>query len=259
MPRSRPALAPVLDLPLVFAIGLLGSAHCVGMCGGFVVALGHAQRGGPSIHIRQSLYFLGKTATYALFGAAAGAAGAAVGLALSGFQGLVSLGLGLVLVVVGLSLCGVLHRLGFAERIAGRFAGRFAGARVLGEAVRRLVARGTAGATFGLGMLNGLLPCALVYGLLARAAAAGSPLGGAAVMAVFGLGTIPALYLTGLFGNLVPPTRRLWLSRLGGVLIVALGVLTMARGATAFGLTDGHAAHGSEQQILCLPTPDAEP
>lgn len=255
MPRSRSASAPVYDLPLVLAIGLLGSAHCVGMCGGFVVALGHAQRGGPSIHVRQSLYFFGKTATYALFGAAAGAAGAAVGLALSGFQGLVSLGLGLVLVVVGLSLCGVLHRLGFAERIAGRFAG----ARVLGEAVRRLVARGTAGATFGLGMLNGLLPCALVYGLLARAAATGSPLGGAAVMAVFGLGTIPALYLTGLFGNLVPPTRRLWLSRVGGVLVVALGVLTMARGATAFGLMDGHAAHAGEQQILCLPAPDAQP
>jgi sulfite exporter TauE/SafE len=241
----------VLDLPLVFAIGLLGSAHCIGMCGGFVVALGHAQRGGPSIHVRQSLYFLGKTATYALFGAAAGAAGAAVGLALSGFQGLLSLGLGLVLVVVGLSLAGVLRRLGFAERIAGRFAG----ARVLGEAVRRLVARGTAGATFGLGMLNGLLPCALVYGLLVRAAAAGSPLGGAVVMAVFGLGTIPALYLTGLFGSLVPPTRRLWLNRAGGVLVVALGVLTIARGATAFGLVDGHEAHTGEQQILCLPTP----
>src|SRR5690606_5973785 len=155
-------------------------------------------RGRGSIHVRQSLYFLGKTATYALFGAMAGAAGAAVGLAFSGFQGLLSLVLGLVLVLVGLSLCGVLRRLGLA---AGG-AHRFAGARVLGEAVRALVARGTAGATFGLGMLNGLLPCALVYGLLVRAAAAGSPLGGAAVMATFGLGTIPALYLTGLFGSL---------------------------------------------------------
>src|SRR5690606_18776304 len=136
-----------------------------------------------------------------------------------------------------------------------RVAHRFAGARVLGEAVRALVARGTAGATFGLGMLNGLLPCALVYGLLVRAAAAGSPLGGAAVMATFGLGTIPALYLTGLFGSLIPPTRRLWLIRIGGVLVVALGVLTMARGATAFGLmAHEHSAPG-EQHILCLPTP----
>lgn len=244
---------PVLDLPLVFAIGLLGSAHCVGMCGGFVVALGHAQQGGPSIHVRQGLYFLGKTATYALFGAAAGAAGAAVGLALSGFQGLLSLALGLVLVVVGLSLTGVLRRLGFAERIAGRFAG----ARMLGQAVGRLVARGTPGATFGLGMLNGLLPCALVYGLLVRAAAAGTPLGGAVVMAVFGLGTIPALYLTGLAGTrLLSPTRRLWLNRIGGVLVVALGVLTIARGATAFGGGPGHASHApGEHQILCLPTP----
>lgn len=237
------------DLPLVFLIGVLGSAHCVGMCGGFVVALN--AHGGGSVHARQGLYFLGKTATYALFGALAGAAGAAVGLAFSGFQGILSLLLGLVLVAVGLSLCGVLQRLGFAERIAGRFAG----VRLLSQAIGRLVARGTPGATFGLGMLNGLLPCALVYGLLARAAATGSPWGGAAVMAVFGLGTIPALYATGWAGSFFRPTRRLWLMRLGGVLVVALGLLTMARGATAFGGGHGHEASAGEQHILCLPTP----
>ena len=238
------------DLPLIFTIGLLGSAHCVGMCGGFVVALGQAQRGAGSLHLRQSLYFLGKTATYALFGAVAGAAGAAVGLAFSGFQGMLSLVLGLAIVVIGLSLCGILQRLGFAERIGQRFAG----VRLLGTAIGRLVARGTPGATFGLGMLNGLIPCALVYGLLARAAAVGTPLGGAAVMATFGLGTIPALYLTGVAGSAISPSRRLWLNRLGGVVVVALGVLTMVRGASALGTMEGHdAASPGEHKIICLP------
>jgi sulfite exporter TauE/SafE len=103
-------------------------------------------------------------------------------------------------------------------------------------------------------MLNGLIPCALVYGLLARAAAAGSPLGGAAVMATFGLGTIPALYLTGFAGSAIPPTRRLWLSRLGGVVVVALGVLTIVRGASAFGTMDGHNTGHGDHKIMCLPT-----
>jgi sulfite exporter TauE/SafE len=108
---------------------------------------------------------------------------------------------------------------------------------------------------FGLGMLNGLLPCALVYGLLARAAATGNPLDGAVVMAVFGLGTVPALYATGWAGSFFRPARRLWLMRLGGVLVVALGLLTMARGTMAFGGGHGHDAPAGEQHILCLPTP----
>lgn len=236
------------ELLLVFAIGLLGSAHCVGMCGGFVVALGAAQRGG-SVHTRQALYFAGKTATYAAFGLLAGAAGAAVGLALSGFQGILGVGLGLVLVAVGLGLCGVFRRFDLADRITQRVAG----ARALGEAVRRLVTRGTPGATFGLGALNGLIPCGLVYALLVQAAATGSALGGAAVMATFGLATVPALYLTGLVGHWLPAPKRVWMTRLGGVLVVALGLLTIARGATALDLLTHAPTAAATEQLICNP------
>lgn len=232
----------MLELGLVFMVGVLGSAHCVGMCGGFVIALS-AQRSGGSVAVFQALYFAGKTTTYALFGAVAGGLGAAAGMALAEAQGVLSLALGAALVVVGLSLCGALRRLGFADRI-GR---RFSGARWLAVAAGRLVARGSGAATFGLGMLNGLLPCALVYGLLARAAAEGAPLGGAAVMAAFGLGTVPALALTGAFGRFVPPARRLTLSRVGGVLVVLLGLMTFARGVYAF------APHEGEAGVMCLP------
>src|SRR5690606_34594939 len=129
-------------------------------------------------------------------------------------------------------LCGMFRRLDLADRITQRVAG----ARELGGAVRRLVARGTPGATFGLGALNGLIPCGLVYALLVKAAATGSALGGAAVMATFGLATVPALYLTGLVGHWLPAPKRVWMTRLGGVLVVALGLLTLARGATALDL-----------------------
>lgn len=236
------------ELLLVFVIGLLGSAHCVGMCGGFVVALGAAQRGG-SVHARQALYFAGKTATYAVFGLLAGVAGAAAGLALSGFQGILGVVLGLVLVAVGLGLCGMFRRLDLADRITQRVAG----ARELGGAVRRLVARGTPGATFGLGALNGLIPCGLVYALLVKAAATGSALGGAAVMATFGLATVPALYLTGLVGHWLPAPKRVWMTRLGGVLVVALGLLTLARGATALDLLTHTPGATATEQLICSP------
>lgn len=236
------------ELLLVFVIGLLGSAHCVGMCGGFVVALGVAQRGG-SVHARQALYFAGKTATYAAFGLLAGAAGAAVGLALSGFQGLLGVGLGLGLVAIGLGLCGAFRRLDLASRITQRVAG----ARALGEAIRRLVTRGTPGATFGLGALNGLIPCGLVYALLVKAAATGSALGGAAVMATFGLATVPALYLTGLVGRWLPLSKRVWMTRLGGVLVIALGLLTVARGAAALDLLAPAPTTTGAEQLICNP------
>jgi uncharacterized protein len=233
----------LLDLPVVFLVGLLGSAHCVGMCGGFVVAVAHAG-GRRRASVRQAAYFAGKTSTYALFGALAGLAGGAVGIALSGFQGLLSLLLGLALVGVGLGLCGVLRRFAGFTPIGGRAAA------VLGGAVRRLVASDRLHAVFGLGAVNGLLPCGLVYGMLAKAATTGSAGAGALTLAVFGLGTVPALFAAGLFGALMPPARRLWLQRAGGVLVLALGALTLARAAVAFALLDPTLVPGGEA-LLC--------
>ncbi|NNF58123.1 MAG: sulfite exporter TauE/SafE family protein [Rhodothermaceae bacterium] len=235
----------MLDLWVVFLIGLLGSAHCVGMCGGFVALLGHTASTGAARR-RQAAYFSGKTATYAVMGALAGWVGGAAGIALSGFQGLLSVFLGLVLVAIGLGLCGLLHYLPGAGRVSSRVAV------YLGPAVRRLVQQDRPSALFGLGAVNGLLPCGLVYGMLAKAATTGSAAGGALTLAVFGLGTVPALALVGAVGALMPPARRLWLQRAGGVLVVALGVLTLTRAAAAFGLLSPEAAPHAHT-LLCLP------
>ncbi len=214
----------------------------MGMCGGFVALLAHTGPAGRAHH-RQAAYFVGKTATYAVLGALAGLAGGLVGIAISGAQNALSVVLGLVLVGVGLGLCGVLHRLPGAGALSGRVAAR------LGPAVRRLMQNGRSGALIGLGALNGLLPCGLVYGMLAKAATTGSAAAGAATLAVFGLGTVPALALAGTVGALVPPARRLWLQRAGGILVIALGCLTIARVVMAHPVP----ATGGVQQILCLP------
>ena len=233
----------MLDLPVIFLVGLLGSAHCVGMCGGLVAAVTHG-RGGRTSGV-QARYFLGKTLSYTALGALAGLVGGAAGIVLAGFQGMLSVALGLVLVAVGLALCGAFRALG-PTRL-----GRWASARLYAP-VGHLLASERRGAVVALGALNGLLPCGLVYAMLAKAATTGSATAGALTLAVFGLATLPALSVVGWLGGRVPPARRLWLQRAGGVLVVLLGVLTVARAATALALLTpeaGTAAH----HLLCVP------
>lgn len=223
--------------PLVAALlaGLLGSAHCVGMCGGFVALLGVGSE--RSVAPRQAAYFAGKTLTYSAFGAIAGGAGHSLAEAFGAFGGTVGLGLGVLMVVAGLAVCGV----SWGRRTSG---GRFAAC--LGPVVGRLVASERRGAVVALGAVNGLLPCGLVYGMLAVAATSGGAARGALVMAVFGLATVPALAVVGVLGARMRPERRVWMQRLAGVLVVAMGLLTVARSAPALAAPTGHAPHAAE-------------
>lgn len=224
----------MLDLAAAFTAGLLGSAHCVGMCGGLVALVGAGRRAG--VGPRQAAYFAGKTLTYAAFGAAAGGGGLALREVLAGFGGAVSVALGAAMVVAGLAVCGVAWGRG---AVASRLASR------LSPVVGRLAGSERPGALVALGAVNGLLPCGLVYGMLAVAATSGSVGRGALTMAVFGLATVPALALVGVLGARLRASRRLALQRLAGVLVVAMGVLTVVRGASALGHEGPHADHGA--------------
>jgi sulfite exporter TauE/SafE len=226
-----------------FVVGLLGSAHCVGMCGGITAALLHG-RGRPGGAL--ALYLVGKTAAYAALGAAAGGLGVLAGLAASGVQAVLSLGFGAVLVVVGLGTCGVVR-----PWDAGKSASF---ASILARPLGRLMRSERPEALLGVGALNGLLPCGLVYAMLAQAAAVGEPATGALTLAAFGAGTAPALGLVGVFGGRVPVERRLWMQRAAGVLVIGLGLLTATRAATALRAeraldVDRPATHAP----LCLP------
>ncbi len=230
------------DLIVVFIIGLFGSAHCIGMCGGFVVAMGQLHGGSGRARAMQSLYYVGKTMTYTVFGAVAGAFGAAVGAAIGGVQDALSIALGIVIVLIGLSLAGVFSRLRALPTVPG--------VQALSGAIGKLLQRRSGASLFALGALNGLLPCGLVYALLVKAAATGSVVGGAATMAVFGLATVPALYILSLSSGLMRPLWRNRLSRIGGVLVVVLGLLTIARGTPARPAVMGllHGTGGNQEQ-----------
>lgn len=231
----------MLNLPAVFLVGLLGSAHCVGMCGGFVALLG---AGGPGAARRQVAYFAGKTLTYSVYGALAGAAGFALGDLFAGFGGVLSVGLGVAMVLAGLAVAGVAWgRTGVVSRFALR----------LGPVIGRLVQSDRPGALVALGAVNGLLPCGLVYGMVAVAATSGGAAQGALTMAVFGLSTIPALAVVGAFGSRLRPSGRVAMQRVAGVLVVLMGLLTVARGAHALA-SDSGASHTGHAEVLCTTT-----
>ncbi len=194
-----------------FTIGLASSAHCAGMCGVFAVRAGT----GGSPTGRMALYLGGKTFTYVFLGAVAGLAGAAVLDTVQGAAPWLAFAVAGVLLVTGARLLLPAHAIG----AGGSFLGR-----LLAPAFRAAHGAESAGGPFALGAVTGLLPCGVVYVAALRGAATGTPLGGAAAMAAFGLGTMPILAAIGLFGaralRMFGPAR---LRVAGGVILILAG------------------------------------
>ena len=205
--------------------GLLGSFHCVGMCGGFVLALDRPGRVPWRRLAVQGSLLLGKACTYVLLGALAGAAGATALRApwFSAAQVALSVVAGLLMILAGFQLLGLLKGLP-----AG---GLFGPGSAYERAIHAVAnARGLA-APFAMGALTGLLPCPLVYAFLAAALAAGSFLGAVGTMALLGLTSAPALLLVGFTGGRLAPHVRARAVRAAGVVVIVLGLITVARGA----------------------------
>ncbi|HCR49869.1 MAG TPA: sulfite exporter TauE/SafE family protein [Rhodothermales bacterium] len=209
------------ELWLVFLTGLMGSAHCVGMCGGFVLMI-QAPNNTANHMIRQTAYFIGKTFTYMMFGFVVGMLGMAVTMSISGLQDWISIGAGLFMIVAGLGIFGVVRSV---EGVGGLNKTNF-----YKDAFRKFVQQKSVVGAYGLGLLNGLLPCGLLYGVLAQAAATGKPVQASIMMFVFGIATVPALWLLGMFGHLLTPAWKRRMNLFAGVLIILMGVMSMMRG-----------------------------
>jgi sulfite exporter TauE/SafE len=216
----------MMDGLLIFLGGLLGSGHCVGMCGGFALALGSARPGLLSNLRRQLLYGLGRVFTYTAGGAAAGYAGWRLTASLRSLvnvQAWLCLAAGVLLVLQGLEAAGW-----FPRRRA------WAGQRpCLGPAFfAALLGSTRARSVFLGGLVNGLLPCGLVYAYLALAGSSGDLVRGAATMACFGLGTVPLLVLVGGGGSLLGVAFRRRILLAAAWCVVLTGVLTVGRGVS---------------------------
>lgn len=210
-------------LPLLLT-GLLGSFHCVGMCGGFVLAL---DRPGAFPWRRlavQGSFLLGKALTYVLLGGLAGLLGAGLVRApwFSAAQAALAALAGVLMVLAGLQLLGVLSSFPVG--------GLFGPGSAYDRATRSVAAARSPLAPFVMGSLTGLLPCPLVYAFLAAALSTGSLLASMGTMALLGLASAPALLLVVLLGSLLAPRRRAPLVKAAGLVVVLLGLVTVLRG-----------------------------
>jgi uncharacterized protein len=196
-----------LNLPLLFLMGISGSLHCAGMCGPLAALAG--ARGLP-------LYLVGKTSSYLLLGALAGALGESA-LHFSAGARVLAIGAGALLLLTGLHSLGVLRDSMVGVGVLARAAG----------AIASLAGQGSAG-NLVLGTANGFLPCPMTYAFVAMAAATASPLQGAATMLVLGITTAVPLTISALAARRI--LRRVPLPLVSGALMLLAAAVTIYRG-----------------------------
>jgi sulfite exporter TauE/SafE len=204
-----------------FFIGLFGSLHCVGMCGPIAIALPIPNSNNLSFVAGRLLYNVGRVFTYSFLGAIFGLLGSR--LVISGFQQSVSIGLGIAIVVVVLippKYKAIITQHSIIQKIT----------LPLKSGISNLFKQGTFSAMFLIGLLNGLLPCGLVYVALAGAIASGNAISGTIVMIIFGLGTIPVMFAATIFGKFINLNIRRKISKAIPVFALVLGLLFIVRG-----------------------------
>ena len=217
---------------VAFLGGLAGSAHCLGMCGGFPIALAAGGHGRPVL--RQAVYNLGRLNTLVVVGALSGALGASLvaTVAVRAAERALALVAGTAMVLIGLEVLGVVGGLT-----------RYPAAAVQGWIRRPLagVMRSPSlAAPLALGVFNALLPCQLIWAFAARAAATASIGAGMLTMLAFGFGTVPAMFALPFVGARVSPTAAAWVTRAGALLVIGFGLVTAARGLAAAPICPAH-------------------
>lgn len=235
------------SLPLVgaaFITGLLGSAHCFGMCAGisglFAV---NASAASMRRDIPMALtYNLGRVLSYAFLGIIVAALGKSFVDAIPGLAAPVRLFSGILIIIVGLQVAFNWRVLAPLEKAGASLWNRIA------PAAKGLLPVTTVPKALALGLLWGWLPCGLVYSVLLLAATTADPLRGASVMLAFGIGTMPAMVATGVSASRLAGfmSRR----KLGaGLLIVILGIATLAMPVASLSGSKGHSEHGQHNAL----------
>jgi len=233
-----------LSYVAAFMIGLLGSTHCIGMCGGIVGAL---TLGLPETIRKTPLkllpylltYNAGRLFSYSLAGLIVGLASASAGqlfqvgkFPLGGIIG------GIFMVALGIYIGGWLQTMAPLEKLGGYFW------RLIEPFGRRFMPVKSPLQALGLGLIWGWLPCGLVYSTLALAATSGDALKSATLMLAFGAGTLPMLLLIGGFAERMQRfTRHRWTRYIAGILLIVFGAMILNKA-----LSGGH-QHGTQHDM----------
>lgn len=204
-----------------FVLGLMGSFHCAGMCGPIAIALPLHGNTVPQKIFGGVLYNLGRTLTYGFMGAVFGLLGQ--GVEMIGFQQKISVIMG------GIMIFSVLFPNLFKNQYSMdkswfSFVGK------LKSTIGKMFSIRSFSSLFLIGLLNGLLPCGLVYMAIAGAIGTGEVLLGSMYMVLFGLGTIPMMLSISLAGNIMSLAIRNKINKLIPLLVVIVGIFFILRG-----------------------------
>ncbi|MCL2183700.1 MAG: sulfite exporter TauE/SafE family protein [Chitinispirillia bacterium] len=228
-------LLPDVGYGMLFVIGLLTSVHCVAMCGGINLSqcLPRGEGGKRSIVRPSILYNFGRVTSYTIIGAAAGALGSAVTFSLAA-QGALKLIAGALMVIVGVNM---LHIFPWMRRITPRMpkfinAGAYQGK-----------------GPFIVGLLNGLMPCGPLLAVQLFALSTGSPLKGAASLALFCLGTVPLMFGLGTFSSAIGKKSAQKVMTAGAVMVAVLGLYMLSQGWNLAGVSLSAARHSGDATL----------
>ncbi|WP_282124350.1 sulfite exporter TauE/SafE family protein [Algibacter mikhailovii] len=204
-----------------FLLGLLGSFHCVGMCGPIAFML-PVDRSSQINKVSQiAIYHIGRLLTYSVLGLVFGLIGK--GLYLFGFQQQLSIAIGIIMILIVIIPQKTLSKYNFSKPIYGLISNVKSW---LGKAMKRK----SLDTFLTIGFLNGFLPCGLVYMAVFAAIGSGSALNGSLYMAVFGLGTIPLMTTAIYLSNVLKGTTRQRIQKIIPVFVVLIGLLFIVRG-----------------------------
>lgn len=204
-----------------FTLGFLGSFHCIGMCGPIALALPLSNSSKLARFVGALLYNLGRSFTYAIFGIVFGMLGKS--FVIAGFQQSISILLGVLILIVVLLPESAMSRFKFTSKmyqIIGKLKSKFA----------QLFSQRNYHSLFLIGLLNGLLPCGLVYLGVIGAIATGDAIQGALFMVLFGLGTLPAMFSLALISNQISISFRTKIRKAVPFFVSAMAVLLILRG-----------------------------
>ncbi|MGL1886831.1 MAG: sulfite exporter TauE/SafE family protein [Reichenbachiella sp.] len=201
-------------------LGFLGSIHCVVMCGPIALSMSNQSSFRKFIGTRV-LYNFGRIITYSAMGLLIGLLGESIQF--GSFQQTLSILAGVFMIFLGIALLTKLNLIntgGIFFKLNSWFRTK------LGSMIKS----GTNLSSIGLGISNGFLPCGLVYAALTGAAVTGKPITAISYMAVFGLGTFPAMLAVALSANVVKRFSGRYLNKFSSIFIMALGLLLILRG-----------------------------
>jgi len=219
-----------INLLTIISIAFLGSfGHCIGMCGGIVLAYSTIKIEPASSKVSKTvahlLYNFGRVFTYTILGAMFGALGGVVVFSNTANAALLIIA-GVAMVLAGLSLMGKIKFLTIIEH-------SISSSNFYKKSFQKILHSKSNVSFFILGMLNGLLPCGFVYFFAITAASTASPFYGALVMFIFGVSTIPAMFSLGFLSSLASAANfRNMMMSLSSVAVILYGAFTIYNGYT---------------------------